>query len=463
MIWIYKLLLVIVITAGLFIYYNYAWAEESADVSVAILQFNNLTKDASVDNLKNEFQSNLGVKLSNTPTIKIVEKSKLEDALNSMKLTTPGQADVKTLTKLGNLTGVKYVLVGSFIKSGDMVKIYFRKVNVAKGESTKGICVIGSYSNLAELQERFAKTVIANLLGNITGSDAAPSLQININRPVIKSGKDIKVTAIAHDKSGKPVDIEDGIWKWSSSNPSVAIVEADGNTAIIKGGSAGKANITVNVTVPTKTTRFEVNVYEKLISDPELEAAIRKKLKKSQEDLTLSDLEGMKGTLDAIHSQITNLTGLEYCTNLAGLNLGGNNISDLKPLADLTNLKYLNLNYNQVRDLTPLSGLVNLNYLEMNYNKISDLKPLGGLSKLTYLEANNNLIGDLTPVTGLTKLKELYLTSNQIRDITPLVNNQGLGSGDSVCLMLNPLDTNQNSKTGQDIKILKERGAAVFQ
>jgi hypothetical protein len=48
-------------------------------------------------------------------------------------------------------------------------------------------------------------------------------------------------------------------------------------------------------------------------------------------------------------------------------------------------------------------------------------------------------------VEGLTGLTQLHLHKNQITDIEPLVNNPGLGDGDSVDLRDNPLNADSRN------------------
>jgi Leucine-rich repeat (LRR) protein len=94
--------------------------------------------------------------------------------------------------------------------------------------------------------------------------------------------------------------------------------------------------------------------------DEGLECAIRDALgKAADEEITAAELAELT-ILRAELSDITDLSGLEYCTNLTVLLLFGDQISDLSPLANLTSLINLYLNNNQISDLSPLlenSGL----------------------------------------------------------------------------------------------------------
>jgi Leucine-rich repeat (LRR) protein/uncharacterized protein YycO len=117
---------------------------------------------------------------------------------------------------------------------------------------------------------------------------------------------------------------------------------------------------------------------------------------------------------------IRSLRGLEYATNMIGLVLINNQISDLLPLAGLTNLTYLRLDGNWISDLSPLGGLANLTELYLINNQISNFSPLAGLTNLTKLRLDGNWISDLSPLGGLAKLTELWLRDNQISNLSPL-------------------------------------------
>ena len=97
-----------------------------------------------------------------------------------------------------------------------------------------------------------------------------------------------------------------------------------------------------------------------VFADENLDAEIRDALgKPAGEAITPAELAGLT-ELGAINWGITDLSGIEYCTNLVELNLQRNQISDLSPLASLTKLTYLGLERNQISDISPLvenSGL----------------------------------------------------------------------------------------------------------
>lgn len=99
------------------------------------------------------------------------------------------------------------------------------------------------------------------------------------------------------------------------------------------------------------------------VPDPNLKAALNKKInpnRPSDSNITISELQSLKGnsgSLNLAKKNISNITGLEYCTSIIDLNLSENNISDLTPLENLTNIRGLELYGNKISDVSPLSKL----------------------------------------------------------------------------------------------------------
>ena len=234
------------------------------------------------------------------------------------------------------------------------------------------------------------------------------------------------------------------------------------------------SSTTASWTVDTTTSSTIVT-----FPDTNLEAAIREAIGKSQGDIYRSDLVCLNN-LTAKNRGIINLTGLEHCASLTTLNLDRNQISDLSPLSSLTSLTWLDLSNNQISDLSPLTPLTCLAFLHLYDNQISDLSPLSfltsltilylginyisdifpltSLTSLTYLHLGSNQISNLLPLSSLTCLTELRLDGNQISDIETLVNNRGLGQGDSIDLKDNPLNA---ISVNTYIPTLEARGVIV--
>ena len=158
------------------------------------------------------------------------------------------------------------------------------------------------------------------------------------------------------------------------------------------------------------------------LPDPNLEAAIREAIGKPTGDIYQSDLEWLT-SLYASWRNISDLTGLEHCTDLKHLDLSWNNqISDISPLSNLTSLTYLELTGTQISDITTLSDLTSLIYLGLVGNQISDISALSNLTSLTSLWLGGNQISDISALSNLTSLTSLGLECNQISDISAISN-----------------------------------------
>ncbi len=125
------------------------------------------------------------------------------------------------------------------------------------------------------------------------------------------------------------------------------------------------------------------------IPDPNLEGAIRDQLNWEhptilpEAPITQHHMLQLKW-LDGRGKNITDLTGLEYATNLVYLYLCCNDIESVEPLAGLTKLWLLDLGLNRIQDVTPLANLVNLEKLTLVHNLTTDFTPLQGLNLIEF-------------------------------------------------------------------------------
>ena len=220
------------------------------------------------------------------------------------------------------------------------------------------------------------------------------------------------------------------------------------------------------------------------IPDANLRKAINKALGENRAATAVVTVAKMK-TLTSLTAEsyfISDLTGLEKATNLTSLNLRDNSLSSISALSGLTNLTMLELvsnslsdisavsgltslttlklGSNSLSDISALSGLTNLTTLGLGDNSISDISAVSGLTNLTTLNLRDNSLSDISAVSGLTNLTILNLRGNSLSDISPLVSNTGLGTGDSVNLVSNPLSYPLIYYT--HIPALQARGTTVF-
>ena len=178
---------------------------------------------------------------------------------------------------------------------------------------------------------------------------------------------------------------------------------------------------------------------------------------------TISNLSPLMG-LTNLHSlnlwgnNISDTSPLAGLINLTSLYLGNNSISDSSVVANLTNLTELGLDDNNISDISSVAGLTQLAWLNLGSNTITDISAVAGLTNLTWLNLGSNNVLDVSVLAALTQLKTLYLRHNNISDISPLVENTGLGSGDEVDVRGNPLSY---ASIKSHIPALQNRGVTV--
>ena len=194
-----------------------------------------------------------------------------------------------------------------------------------------------------------------------------------------------------------------------------------GNVGTIANVNSASTTITMNGNYSIKANFEQIEENEVYFPDPNLEAVIREAIAKPTGPIYPSDLAGLTG-LHAWNKNITDLTGLDFCTDLEFAELSSNQISDISPLANLTNLELLFLGHNQIVNLSPLANLANLGVLNISSNQISNLSPLANLANLYWLDLAGNRMSDISPLANLTNLTNLYIMCWDISDISPLSN-----------------------------------------
>ena len=178
---------------------------------------------------------------------------------------------------------------------------------------------------------------------------------------------------------------------------------------------------------------------------------------------SVSDLSPLAGLtkltrLALNNNSVSDLSPLTGLTSLTWMRLGGNSISDISPTASLTNLIELNLSGNSISSIAAVAGLTNLTWLHLQSNSISAIAPLASLTNLTALRLDRNSISDISALSSLTQLKELRLDRNNITDLLSLVANVGLGVGDTVDVRSNPLNY---TSINTHISTLQSRGVTI--
>lgn len=136
------------------------------------------------------------------------------------------------------------------------------------------------------------------------------------------------------------------------------------------------------------------------IPDANLKQAIATELGVDVNGITIDDMSRLTRA-NCPGCGITDISGLEYATNLQYVDLSNNQISDISKLTDATKITFLDLSENQISDISPISNFSVLGDLDLSVNKISDITPLSGLLKLKFLDLSTNQIEDISPLKPL--------------------------------------------------------------
>ena len=179
-----------------------------------------------------------------------------------------------------------------------------------------------------------------------------------------------------------------------------------------------------------KTLTVDGNEFPEELSNltlPEIREYISKHYSKPKEILELEKIYGIElreyeGEYEDEFIRDANTYRLNDRHEIIGLNLSGNEISEIKSLGNLTNLQSLDLFNNKIIEITSLENLTQLKVLYLSYNQILEINSLENLTQLQKLYLSSNQISEIKSLGNLTKLQTLDLFLNQISEIKNLEN-----------------------------------------
>lgn len=152
--------------------------------------------------------------------------------------------------------------------------------------------------------------------------------------------------------------------------------------------------------------------------DPFVEQAIREKLGKESEDVSVADLKTIYRL--KLPNGVQSLKDLKKLTNLEYLDLSGLNLKSITDIGNLKKLRVLYLARNQISNLDPLKKLTKLEVLSLNGNQITSVTGLSYLTNLRELYISENKIKSISSLSKLTKLEKLNIKDNKITSVSAL-------------------------------------------
>ena len=260
------------------------------------------------------------------------------------------------------------------------------------------------------------------------------SLTVSPPDEVIAPGDTLRLEALAVDANGHAV--EEAEISWSSSNPSVADVDASGT---VRGFRRGAATITAASDKARATSRITVGSPDRTALEALYDVTNGPDWTNSENWLTDAPLDEWYGVdtnaagrvlrVDLVDNALRGWIPAEFrrLARLEELRLGRNQLRGPIPpeLGDLSDLEVLDLSHNQMLHPLPpeLGGLRDLRMLDLGHNRFTDPLPpeLGGLVELRALYLDHNrLTGPLPPeLGGLARLEILALSRNEFAGSVP--------------------------------------------
>ena len=283
---------------------------------------------------------------------------------------------------------------------------------------------------LFQAVERTGRALVAPTLAlikpgllKISGDNQAGVSNATLANPFVIEVRDDNLSVLEGISVTFTVTAGDGIL-------SVTRTTTDGNgraeSTFTLGSNPGTNTVSVSADGIEQPVIFDAVVEPAMdIPDPNLRVVVETALGVAPGTPIVSSEMAALARLEASNANISDLTGLEFATNLTTLELGPERIA------------------NEWR----------------NSNAVSDLSPLAGLTRLTLLHLPNNSISDISAVANLSDLTWLHLSHNNISDLSPLVANTGLGKGDKVYVRGNPLSY---PSIHSHISALQSRGVEVY-
>ena len=168
------------------------------------------------------------------------------------------------------------------------------------------------------------------------------------------------------------------------------------------------------------------NDHEITFPDPGLDTAIRSVLGLAPADPILKGDLCTLTLLLAGGLSISNLEGIQECSNLEQLELFDNSLTDISQLHFLTHLTHLWMWNNQISDIGPLEELTNLTWLHLADNNIVDISPVQFLVNLDRIEIQNNI-----GIINAEPLWNCHLAGGLQAGSDVFVNGTGLVPGDT--------------------------------
>jgi TolB-like protein len=169
--------------AGLWVVVAAAWAgpaalaaKADAPMRVAVMDFTNGSGEEFAA-LGKGLQAMLTTDLAAVEAFELVERARLNDIREELKLSGSGMVDPKTAVRIGKLAGATHLVTGAFTVVGDTMRLDGRLVAMASGKVLLAADVAGSKDAFFELEKELVRKLI-----DATGVTMAPKERAAVSK-----------------------------------------------------------------------------------------------------------------------------------------------------------------------------------------------------------------------------------------------------------------------------------------
>ncbi|MDI6726558.1 MAG: FlgO family outer membrane protein [Smithellaceae bacterium] len=130
---------------------------------IAAFPLEDLAPAEETKGLGEEIAATLTDGFARSGKVRVVERKRLQTIMEEIKLSASGLVDERTAIQAGRLLGANALVLGSFLKFGDSVRINVRVVKTETGEIISTERAAGKFSALFDLAEKLAAGILPRL------------------------------------------------------------------------------------------------------------------------------------------------------------------------------------------------------------------------------------------------------------------------------------------------------------
>jgi len=122
--------------------------------SIAVLSFNNITKNPADDWLGSGIAETVTADLKKIEGLTVIGRERVYETLRRHGVPQDAEVDTTMASSLGREVGARWILTGGYQKIGEMLRITARVVNVETGEVVRTVKIDGPINEIFDLQDK---------------------------------------------------------------------------------------------------------------------------------------------------------------------------------------------------------------------------------------------------------------------------------------------------------------------